>query len=150
MQIRVAAVWIGVTLFANKWAVTPENVPSEMCTQRRYISACAFPHFVFMQTMNTLTRLCGCAGWFEYSLVVLVEDPFSNDAAQMFRNCQLACVGAYVLFPKTVLDKRLSFWNRVWSRERKSITAWQSHYLLYGVIDLSQRSYLPPYVLSVR
>ena len=53
-----------------------ENVPSDMCVQRRFRSTCAFTqsytklhcaHF-FMWTTKTLIRLSGCADWFESSL----------------------------------------------------------------------------------
>ena len=60
------------------------NVPSDMCAQRRFKSACAFAqtdqnlqwaHFgwprmqsLFTWTTKTLIRLRECAGWFESSL----------------------------------------------------------------------------------
>ena len=63
------------------WASTPENVPSDMCAQRRFRSACAFAqsdqnlpsaHFglprmqsFFMRTTMTLISPHRCAGWFE-------------------------------------------------------------------------------------
>ena len=63
------------------WAAMLENVPSEMCTQRRFRSACAFAqsdlnlHWeyfgqqgmqrFFMRRTKTLIRLRRCAAWFE-------------------------------------------------------------------------------------
>ena len=78
-------VWPGFSLFIYRkywfshsehhWAKTSENVPSDMCTQQRFRSACAFAVWSesslgtfwaaigakFLHAKKALIRLCGCA-----------------------------------------------------------------------------------------
>ena len=71
------------------WAVTWENVPSDMCAQRRLKSACAsvqsdqnrrcpheetlHPWLYKLRPVKILIRLCECAVWSESSLGAHVE-----------------------------------------------------------------------------
>ena len=64
--------------FVDTWAAPSETVPSDICAQKRFRSACAFAQSdrnlfwahldsqwcsFFMQTSKTRTRLRECAGW---------------------------------------------------------------------------------------
>ena len=81
-----------------KWAAMSGNVPSDICAQRRFLSACVFAqsdqnlhwtHFkyrrmqkVFMRTRKTLMKLRGCVGWSESSLGTHVRGTFTRVAVQ--------------------------------------------------------------------